>query len=582
VRLLPLRTSLLFLALFLWAGLFVGSEHVDAGGTTDAVDARPLLKEVGLLANRFKSVPSFFIDRVPLRILKAQIRAADLDAASMTVRDISSGYDAKQLVIELGESLARRGRRKDAEAVIQTIHINACSEQERLDERTQLADQIRLAYLEHEISVGDFGGATKTQQEILSADLRPLGLSKLAVGYAKRGKAANAKQFFRDAIAASIGIQFKELPIGYADFPEESSQLHALCVVCDEQIGVDDYEGAAATLEKLVSHADSFKSHFSQIDAFYEAGLRQAKLGHRPLARRLYGWAIDLRESVKSSGADWAEGRARRLARIAKAQAALGDVSDATATLGLITGDRARGYQESADVAVARARAGDVAGATAAVLSFDFKTRKKALNGILTVQIEKGDLDGALATAEKIDDNLEQTIARLAIATVYARQSQNVFAAWTVAQIHLPGPWGLEGKRADYDFQRARSWGEIYDNPMAAGLAWSFECDRRAARLAAASMILSQSLQQRPREPYATAFAGFGPDVILAVACAHAQSGSPREALAWARQIGATEPTQGVEDWRQHEAILQRIAALLGVAEGILEREGKLETTVED
>jgi hypothetical protein len=215
-------------------------------------------------------------------------------------------------------------------------------------------------------------------------------------------------------------------------------------------------------------------------------------------------------------------------------------------------------------------------------MSFDFRTRKKALNGILTVQIEKGDLDGALATAEKIDDNLEQTIARLTIATVYARQSQRVFAVWTVAQIHLPGPWGLAGKREDYDFQKARSWGELYDDPMAAGLGWSFECDRRAARLAAASMTLSQSLHQLPREPYATAFAGFCPEVILELARAHALSGSPREALAWARQIGATEPTQGVEDWRQHEAILQRIAALLGVAEGVLEREGKLETTVED
>ncbi len=223
-----------------------------------------------------------------------------------------------------------------------------------------------------------------------------------------------------------------------------------------------------------------------------------------------------------------------------------------------------------------------MAGATAAALSFDFKTRKKALNGILAVQIEKGDLDGALATTEKIDDNLEQTIAKLGIATVYARQGQRVFADWTVAQIHLPGPWMLKAKRADYDFQKARTWGQLYDEPMAAGVAWIFECHRRAARLAAASMTLSESLHQLPREPYAAAFADFGPEVISELARAHALSGSPREALAWARQIGATEPTQGVKDWQQHEAILQRIAALLGVAEGILEREGKADKTIED
>ncbi len=262
------------LAQFSWVGLFVGSEFSEASGTTDAVDARPLLKEVGLLANRFKKAPSFFMDRVPLRILKAQIRAGDFDAASMTFRNIPSDYNvysAKQLAIELQAKASRRAtsRRKDADAVIHTIHIDSYWEKGRLDERRRLADQIRLAYMEHEISIGDFGGATKTQREILSSDLRPLGLSKLAAGYTKRGKAPEAKQCFRDAIAASIRIQAKELPIGYAEFPEEASQLHTLCVVCDAQIGVDDYEGAAATLEKLVSHADSFKSHFSQIDAFH-------------------------------------------------------------------------------------------------------------------------------------------------------------------------------------------------------------------------------------------------------------------------------------------------------------------------
>ncbi len=82
--------------------------------------------------------------------------------------------------------------------------------------------------------------------------------------------------------------------------------------------------------------------------------------------------------------------------------------------------------------------------------------RTKAwLNGILTVQIEKGDLDGALATAEKIDDNREQTIARV-LADSYglrATKSTRLRRLERLPKIHLPGTVGARREaRGLHDF----------------------------------------------------------------------------------------------------------------------------------
>src|SRR6202042_1117671 len=98
----------------------------------------------------------------------------------------------------------------------------------------------------------------------------------------------------------------------------------------------------------------------------------------------------------------------------------------------------------------------------------------------------------------------------------------------------------------------------------------------RAAKLAAAAMTLSQKLGKRYSTSYARMFADFDPVVVRRVARAHAASGSPEDALTWSRQIGSTEIIQSKEEWNARRSVEQRVAALVGTAEGILERQGRL------
>jgi hypothetical protein len=576
-------TSLLLAIEILLVAPGFGPISSNAAEPAKDINVSALLKEASDLTVHYKKVPSFFMSGLPLRIAKAQMSEGDLDGALATLVDAANEYEARPLVIEVAERLARRGRREQADRASQRIDVCSCTEQESLEERLRLDDKIRLAHLEYQITIGDFVGATKTQREITTPTERPIALNKLAVGYAKIGDTATSIRLFRDAIAADVTLPIKKIWGGDAVYFHESSEVHALCETCDAEIDVHDADGAAATSQTLAQMAESFEDGLCRMDAFYEAGLQESKLGHRAAARRLLTWAASSRDAVKPPSPNFAENRARRLATIAKAQAELGYLDDATATLGFITGDRARTFEESADIAAARARAGDIAGATAAALSFDFAVRKKALLAIMMIQIDNFDMQGALATAAKIDDRVEQTVARLTIAAKYAIRGQRVFAVWTAEQIRLAAMKGLiDPQRLVFDYRKPRSWGQIYDASVDAGHRWYLECEKRAGRLAAATMVLSQNLNQRSQESYAALFADFCPEVIVALARAHALAGSPHDALDWARKIGATEPTPDKEDSRRHVGIEQRIAALLGVAEGILERQGKLQASVDD
>ncbi len=71
------------------------------------------------------------------------------------------------------------------------------------------------------------------------------------------------------------------------------------------------------------------------------------------------------------------------------------------------------------------------------------------------------------------------------------------------------------------------------------------------------------------------------PEVVRATAHAHAMNGDAKEAQAWAAQIGSDEKLASPDD-RQVTAqnldatsrVEQRIYALIGVAEGILDARG--------
>ncbi|MBI3861163.1 MAG: hypothetical protein HY290_04635 [Planctomycetia bacterium] len=87
------------------------------------------------------------------------------------------------------------------------------------------------------------------------------------------------------------------------------------------------------------------------------------------------------------------------------------------------------------------------------------------------------------------------------------------------------------------------------------------------------ALTLAQMLEQQPADTYAILFKDIiHEEVVQALARAHAASGDADQARAWAEQIGSNGRIQSDEDHETLRAVQQRIFALIGIAEGMLDR----------
>jgi hypothetical protein len=125
-----------------------------------------------------------------------------------------------------------------------------------------------------------------------------------------------------------------------------------------------------------------------------------------------------------------------------------------------------------------------------------------------------------------------------------------------------------------FRFRRAETWGLLYD---ADGCRFTITSHtiavERAVEVAGAAMELSQVLGDRPGRSYAALFNDINTvEVIEALARTHAASGEPQDALAWARRIGSGGRVLSTDGDEVRRAVERRVYALVGVAEGILDR----------
>ncbi len=229
-------------------------------------------------------------------------------------------------------------------------------------------------------------------------------------------------------------------------------------------------------------------------------------------------------------------------------------------------------------IAVAQVKANDVDGAVRTALSVEHfvQYRDDALHKVVDHQIAKRDLKTALATAEKVHTPSRKAAAILKVAAAHARSGDRKTAANVAARIELTqrdgdAHPGVKNRR--FDYRLPRSWGVCYD----AGLAFTFGSYRmsvkRAEEVAAAAMGLSLALGQKPDQSYAILFNGINTvELTRALARTHAVSGDASDALAWAQQIGSSGKVNSYEDHDARCAVRRRIYALIGVAEGILNR----------
>jgi tetratricopeptide (TPR) repeat protein len=527
---------------------------------------KEILKEArGIAIRQEKQLRFFLWDCLP-DIARLQLKAGNLDdsLAGLTGLTYPAARDA--LLIEIAEAMARAGRRKEAERIMQQVEPQFCCDEDQAAGRKYLDDQIRIAFIDSQIAGGDLAGARQTATEVATPWRRPLMWQKLAVAYAKAGDRAMSQQAFRDAVSAAP-IPSKKNPDG------AYLRGSALCEIADAQSGVRDRQGAVETLRRLMEATLTIKDGFYRTEALFEAAVREAKLGDHAAAKRLFRQAIATCDEIKPPTPRPEDNNIICLRKIATAQAQVGYYEDAMQTARLIPKDNS---EVITAVAAGKAKNGDISGAVAAAQSLEANSegRTNALVAIVSVQIQKQDLQGALLTSEKIGDPLERTIVCLKIAAAFAGIGDHKWAEITAARIRLSRE-PRKGPRKVFDSQQPRTWGHLYEeNAYFSVDSYRGEVDR-AAKLAAAAMTLSQKLGKHYSTSYAVLFEDFDPRVVRELARAHAASGSPEEALAWSRQIGSSEATRSKEEWRDGRPIEQRVAALLGTVEGILERQAR-------
>jgi hypothetical protein len=268
---------------------------------------------------------------------------------------------------------------------------------------------------------------------------------------------------------------------------------------------------------------------------------------------------------------------------IAVAQAGVGFIEDARKTVSIIEHSNTDIRQDAerdetlCAIAVAQVKANDTEAAVRTALSVKrfVQYRDDALHHIVDHHIAKRDFKTALATADVIDNPSRKAAAILKVATAVAKSGDHKTAADIAARIELSeiDPLPKFGKKEQFDFRRPRSWGICYEDGRAFTIASQTRANRHSAEVAGAAMGLSQALGERPAQSYAVLFNDIlKEEVILALARAHAASGDPSEALAWARQIGSGDKVNSEKDDQTSWAVQRRIYALIGVAEGILDR----------
>jgi tetratricopeptide (TPR) repeat protein len=523
-----------------------------------------VLREAAQIAACQDEEQRYWRDRVLLQIAEAQIRAGDFDEAEHSINRAKKEYDAHTAAMHLAEALAGAGHCERAFQVLREMGSDYDSRAGYLD------DRIRMRWLEYLISTGDLPRAALAVEELKVPSFRPEGLRKLALAHAHSGDNATAQRCLQDAIVACTSIA------------AEFTRAECLWQIADAQIALSEAECASSTIDQLVALTDSFRDGWAKVAALREAAIRTAQLGDREKSRRLFQKAIDASASIAPPTPLPALNRIRALVTIAQAQAALGYLDDARETAERIKRDNSGNTYDSDledslfSIAVAQATSGNVGDARATVSTFrnSVSYETKMLADRARMQIRRGQLAEALATAQQIPDSSQKAITVLHIAHKYAEAGDKTTAQVVVGQIHLTREDDRVSLPCDlgpFDFRRPRTWGVVYD--ASCTISSSHAAIQAASEVAAAAMTLSLSLGEEYAESYAIIFKDFNCEVIRALARAHVVGGDTYEALAWAEDVGANQIVKPTADTAGLFSVQSRIHALLGVAEGILEKQ---------
>lgn len=568
-----LRYSLcLILPLAVWAGVprccradkTSGTERRSWDGKSLPSLAK-ILEEAGKIARRQGADENFWCERALALIAGLQKDSGDFDGALRSIESFKGTYCGRAVLVDVAEAMARAGRKKSALVVLNRLGADHGWSQSHLD------DGVAMNCLHHQIAAGDLRGAAKAIGGLKLPKSRAAGLTQVAEAYAKAGNAAATSRFFRQALDASARI------------PDEYGRATALLEIADKQIAVGLALVGRSTILQLVKKAKTFRAAWASIYALRESGVRMARMRDRKEANRLFQQAIEGRLAIRGTFAK--RNRITALNLIAQSQATAGYFDEALRTARLIKHseeDFTRdGHREEAlcAIAIARARAGEFDAALATALSIEHFVQYEhdALLEIIAIRIRAENLKAALKVAEKVSNPSKKATALLRVAAAYAKSGQKQTARRIAGGIRLTNAsLFLPVKRVEFDYAKPSTWGHLYDSRSYSTATVHMMVSQRAQEVAAAAMTLAQVLGEKPSAPYAAAFKDIlSADIVRVLARAHAETGDPEEAIRWAGRIGSAVKILSREDNITRNMVEQRIYALIGVAEGILLRQGR-------
>jgi tetratricopeptide (TPR) repeat protein len=514
-----------------------------------------LLREACRITLKQGPDQQYWTERVLLDIGRVQIRARDFEGAERSIRGSANEYGRNGEIVELAESLARDGKLEQAREVLRSLGEDHGSGQASLD------DGVQLKWIEHLIATGALDRAGQAIPQLKTESSRAEGFVKIGSAYAESGDWVRAAANFGAAIDAADKVT------------DDFHRARAMWQTAGAQFAAGAAEAASVTIRKFAEQTE-YKDSWAKVAALREAGALAFKMDDHDAARRLFRRAIDSSNKLDT------ENKIGALSVIAIAQARAGAFDSALQTAALIKHDDANrrrdGRREEAVYAatVAMLKADDVEGAVRTAFSITYYVgyRDDALQEIADFHIQKRDLAAALSAAEKISVSSTKAIEILKIAAEHAKSGDRRTAAEVASRIELTdrGFLNVGGKIQRFDYRSPPTWGVCYEPGFT--MASIHSSNQQAASVAAAAMTLAHELGQKPSQPYEVSFKGFQEMAVRALARTHSRTGDSSDALAWARRIGSDGEVAAEDDFETLWQVERRIHALVGVAEGILDR----------
>jgi tetratricopeptide (TPR) repeat protein len=497
------------------------------------------LNDARAIALKQDKSQDFWTSTTLLNIGKVEIRARDFDGAVRSIRSSTYDYGRNSGMIDVAEALAGDGQRDRA---VQTLGTIGGWRHEYLDDGVQMATVVHL------IAKGDLTAAGQAADQVKSSRCRPEAMRRVAIANAKARNIDQAKKLFERSLESVAKPLY------------DSDALRAYCDVADAQLSLEWTADAKTTVKRLVEDV-KLTDPWTRFCALMHSGELAAKANDHDGARRLFEKARAAQKDVDSLNTNNA------LEQLAMSLARSGFYEEARETWA--------GGQVQIAIVQAQLKAGDTAAAMRTTESTKFYRRDtdSARQAIVDHLLAKKDLDSALKMVETIEDPIEKAKASLRVAIAHARSGDRKTAAEIASRVKLSHQRRFEEDRVDrFDFRDPATWGVHYEEGFTM-MSWHFVTER-AAQISGLSMTLANLLSQRPTQPYAKSFSDIrSTEIVRALARAHAATGDAQEALAWARQIG-TDGKVDAKEIKSSWEIAQRIDALVGAAEGMLDRMG--------